>query len=100
MASMNYFDSKRKNPTYVLKQKSVMERHVITKSTNIHDYSCFCLFCCVCVFVCLFFLCLCFCFCFACFGFYCLFVLCGFLLFVVCFVFVLFYNLANKLKTL
>jgi hypothetical protein len=44
MASMNYFDSKRKNPTDVLKQKSVMERHVITKSTNIHDYSCFCLF--------------------------------------------------------
>jgi hypothetical protein len=45
MASMNYFNSNRKNPTYVLKWKSVMERHVITKSTSIHDYSCFCYGC-------------------------------------------------------
>ena len=41
MASMKYFDSSRKNPTYILKWKSVMEMHVITKSTNLHVYCCF-----------------------------------------------------------
>ena len=36
MASMNYFDSKRKNLTYFLETewKFVIEMHVITKSTN------------------------------------------------------------------
>jgi len=33
---MNYFDSSRKNLIYVLKWKSVMEMHVITKYTNLH----------------------------------------------------------------
>ena len=41
MASMNYFDSSWNNLTYILKWKSVMEMHVITKSTNLHVYSCF-----------------------------------------------------------
>ena len=39
MASMNYFDSSRKNLTYILKWKSVMEMHVITQSTNLDVYS-------------------------------------------------------------
>jgi hypothetical protein len=30
-----YFDSSRKNLSYFFKQKSVMEMHVITKSTNL-----------------------------------------------------------------
>ena len=34
MASIKYFDSSRKTPTYILKWNSVMEMHVITKSTN------------------------------------------------------------------
>ena len=34
MASMDYFDSRRKNLTYILKWKSVMEMHVITKATK------------------------------------------------------------------
>ena len=41
MASINYFDSSNKNLTFFLKWKSVMEMHVITKSTNLHVYSCF-----------------------------------------------------------
>ena len=41
MVSMNYFDSSRKNLTYMLKWKSVMEMHAITKSTNLHVYSSF-----------------------------------------------------------
>jgi hypothetical protein len=42
MASMNYFDSSRKNLTYILKWKSViMEMHVITQSTNLNVYSWF-----------------------------------------------------------
>ena len=40
MASMNYFDSRRKNKTYNLKWKSVMKMPVITKSTNLHVHSC------------------------------------------------------------
>ena len=36
MASTNYFDSCRKNVIYILKWKSVMEMHVITKSNNLH----------------------------------------------------------------
>jgi hypothetical protein len=99
MASMNYFDSKRKNPTYVLKQKSVMERHVITKSTNIHDYSCFCLFLlCVCLFVCFFFA---FVFVFALLVL--VFIVCLFFVGFCCLLYVLFLfyfdKLANKLKT-
>ena len=39
MASINYFDSSRENLTYLSKWKSVMEMHVITKSTNLHVYS-------------------------------------------------------------
>ena len=34
LASINYFDSRRKNLTYILKWKSVMEMHVITKATK------------------------------------------------------------------
>ena len=40
MASINYFDSSRENLTYLSKWKSVMEMHVITKSTNPHGYIC------------------------------------------------------------
>ena len=40
MASMNYFDSIRKHLAHFFKYKSVMEIHVITKSTNLHVYSC------------------------------------------------------------
>jgi hypothetical protein len=36
-----FFDSSMKNLTYILKWKSVMETHVITKSTHIHIYSIF-----------------------------------------------------------
>ena len=38
MASMNYFDSSRKNLTYNLKWKSVMEMHV-TSNNKIHQPS-------------------------------------------------------------
>ena len=42
MASTNYIDSSiKRNLTNFFKWKSVMEMHVITKSTNLHDYSCF-----------------------------------------------------------
>ena len=41
MAFMNYFESSRKNLTYFFKWISVMEMHVVIKSTNLHDYSCF-----------------------------------------------------------
>jgi hypothetical protein len=43
MTSMNYFDSSRKNLSYIyFEWKSViMEMHVITKSTNLHVYSSF-----------------------------------------------------------
>ena len=40
MTSMNYFNSSRKNPTYILKRKSVMELHGMTKFTNLHVNSC------------------------------------------------------------
>jgi hypothetical protein len=39
MASMNYFNSSRKNLTYILKRKSAKEMHAITQFTNLHDYS-------------------------------------------------------------
>ena len=41
IASMNYFDSSRKNLTYIFQWMSVTEMHVITKFTNRHVYSCF-----------------------------------------------------------
>jgi hypothetical protein len=42
MTSMNYFDSSRKNLTYIFEWKSVIiEMHVITRSTNLHVYSSF-----------------------------------------------------------
>jgi uncharacterized radical SAM superfamily Fe-S cluster-containing enzyme len=41
MAVMYYIDSSRKNVTYILKWKSIIEMHVITKSTNLHVYNCF-----------------------------------------------------------
>jgi hypothetical protein len=41
MSSVNYFDSSRTNQTYLLKWKSVMELHVITKYIILHDYSWF-----------------------------------------------------------
>ena len=44
MAFMNSFDSSRKNLTYILKWKSVMEignPYVIVKSTNLHHGMCF-----------------------------------------------------------
>jgi len=36
MQTMNYFDFNR---AYILKWTSVMEMHVITKSTSLHVYS-------------------------------------------------------------
>jgi len=39
--SMNYFVSSRNNLAYILKWESVMQMHAITKSTNLHVYSCF-----------------------------------------------------------
>ena len=41
MASMNYFDSNRRNLSYFFKWKSEMEIHVIAKTANLHAYSCF-----------------------------------------------------------
>ena len=34
---MNYFDSSRKNVTYFLKWKPVIEKHVIKKSTDLRQ---------------------------------------------------------------
>ena len=39
--NMNYFDDSSKHLPYFFNCKSVMEMHVITKSTNGHDHSCF-----------------------------------------------------------
>jgi hypothetical protein len=42
MASGNYFDSSKKRSNLYFEWKSVIiEMHVITKSTNLHMYSCF-----------------------------------------------------------
>ena len=41
MASLNYFDTSKKNLARFSKWKSVNEMHVITQFANCHGYSCF-----------------------------------------------------------